>query len=75
MTNPRPGLQPCLTLAKSITDDEINYICKAEGNEIEIHEAALRTLIFDQNCVPNNQQYWHPYECVELNRFFCKPGH
>lgn len=76
MTNPHPGLQPCIELAKSITDDEIHYICQIEGYEIEIHEAALRTLIFDQNCVTNiSEQYWHPYECVELNRFSCNPGH
>ncbi len=68
-------MQTPLDFAKSITDAEIDFISEAEGDEVEIHKAALRSLIFDQDCVVKKDQYWHPYECVELRHWFCWQGH
>jgi hypothetical protein len=68
-------MQTPLELAKSITDDEMDYISCADGDDEEIHKSALRSLIFDQDCVCRSDQYWHPYECIELRRWTCKQGH
>lgn len=68
-------MQTPLEFVKSITDDELDYISRADSDDEEIHKSALKSLIFDQDCVRHDDQYWHPYECVELRRWTCYPGH
>jgi hypothetical protein len=65
-----------LALVKSITADEINFIAQADyGEDAVQHAKALRHLIFDQDCVVTDEQFWYPYECVELARWTCKDDH
>jgi hypothetical protein len=68
-------MQTPLEFAKSITDDEMDYIACADSDDEEIHKSALRSLIFEQDCVLHEGQFWHPYECVELRRWTCNQGH
>ena len=72
-------MQTPLDFAKSITDDEIDFISRNDGtdeDDVAIHKCALRSLIFEQDCNVNlSIQYWHPYECVELGRWSCQKGH
>lgn len=70
-------MQTSLELARSITEEEIGYICTATGDSVDFekHKAALRSLIFDQDCVITSEQCWYPYECVELMRWSCQQGH
>jgi hypothetical protein len=69
-------MNDALDFTKSITEEELSYISQADrGEDIELHKAALRKLIFEQECIVNKDQYWHPYECVELNRWICEQGH
>lgn len=61
---------------KSITENEIKFIAGSDnGADIDKHENELKKLIFDQNGVLNSNQYWYPYEVVELCRWSCKKGH
>lgn len=65
-----------LEFAQSITDDEIDYISTFDRDQdIDIHKSSLRTLIFDQNCVISDDQFWYPFECVEMTRWRCDQGH
>ena len=65
-----------LDIAKSVTEGELEYISKADyGQDSGIHKEALRKLIFEQHCIVNDDQYWFPYEVVELTRWRCKEGH
>ena len=69
-------MEVALAFTKSITEDELNYISQADrGEDIEIHKAALKELIFEQECIVKKDQYWYPYECVELTRWNCEQGH
>lgn len=65
-----------LELVKSITEDEIDFIAHADyGQNADQHSKALRELIFEQDCIVTDDQYWYPYECIELIRWTCKEGH
>ena len=61
---------------KSITENEIKFIAERDyGADTEKHEYELRKLIFDQNGVISSNQYWYPYEVVELCRWSYEIGH
>jgi hypothetical protein len=69
-------MKQALEIAKSITEEEMEFISKADyGNESRRHKEALRELIFSQDCLVNSEQSWYPYEVVELTRWECKEGH
>lgn len=59
-----PGLRD---LAKGMTDDLVAYVAKADyGRDVDQHYAALRRLIWDQDCELHDDQNWFPAEVVEL---------
>ena len=65
-----------LEFVQSIKDEELEFISLADhGQDTKKHKAALRILIFEQNCIINAEQHWYPYEVVELTRWSCKEGH
>ena len=69
-------MQQAINLIKSISESELDFISNADyGQECLRHKEALKKLIFEQNGVINSDQYWFPYEVVELSRWSCKKGH
>ena len=69
-------MEKALQLIKSISESEIDFICHADyGQDVSIHKAALKNLIFDNQCVVSRDQYWYPWEVVELARWELKEGH
>jgi len=60
----------------SITDDELTFISGLDyGQNRDRHLEALRKVIFEQDGVPTREQYWFPYEVIELGAHSLKPGH
>jgi hypothetical protein len=54
-------------LAQAVTEPELEHIAKADyQNDREEHYAALKTVIFEQDCVFSDEQSWVPSEVVEL---------
>jgi hypothetical protein len=69
-------MEQALNLIRSITESELEFISKADyGQEFLLHKESLKKLIFEQNGIVNADQYWFPYEVVELSRWSCKEGH
>jgi hypothetical protein len=69
-------MEQALNLIRSITESELEFISKADyGQESLRHKESLKKLIFEQNGIVNADQYWFPYEVVELSRWSCKEGH
>ncbi len=69
-------MKQALNLIRSITESELEFISKADyGQEFLRHKESLKKLIFEQNGIVNADQYWFPYEVVELSRWSCKEGH
>ena len=69
-------MQQAINLIKSISESELDFISNADyGQECLRHKEALKKLFFEQNGVINSDQYWFPYEVVELSRWSCKKGH
>ncbi|BFM06930.1 hypothetical protein [Halioxenophilus aromaticivorans] len=69
-------MNQALEYAKSINLEEIKFISMADyGQDSTQHLESLKKLIFEQDCVVNGDQYWFPYEVVELARWNCKDGH
>lgn len=65
-----------IEFVQSITADEIDFISQADyGLDEARHKGALVQVIFKQNCIINTEQFWYPYEVVELTGCFCKEGH
>lgn len=63
-------------LIQSITQDEIAYIAKMDyGQDVDKHILALNQLIFEQNGLITDNQYWYPYEVVELAHYYVEPDH
>ena len=69
-------MEQALNLIRSISESELEFISKADyGQEFLRHKEALKKLIFEQNGIVNADQYWFPYEVIELSRWSCKEGH
>ena len=69
-------MEQALNLIRSITESELEFISKADyGQEFLRHKESLKKLIFEQNGIVNADQYWFPYEVVELSRWSCREGH
>jgi len=69
-------MNQALIFTKSIAPEELKFISEADyGQDSEQHLQALEKLIFEQDCVVNQKQYWFPYEVVELCCWRCKEGH
>lgn len=61
---------------KTISEEELDFIAKSDyGQEVERHKTALKKLIFEQNGVVQQEQFWYPYEVVELCKNVCQKGH
>lgn len=69
-------MEQAIKLIKSITESELDFISKADyGKDSSRHKESLKKLIFGQNGIIDADQYWFPYEVVELSRWSCKEGH
>ena len=69
-------MEKALQLIRSISESEIDFICHADyGQDVLTHKIALKKLIFDNQCVVTDDQYWYPWEVVELARWELKDGH
>ena len=61
---------------QTITDPELKFISELDyGEESEKHLEALKKVIFEQNGVVKEEQYWYPYEVIELGSNSLKKGH
>lgn len=69
-------MEQAINLIRSISESELEFISKADyGQEHLRHKESLKKLIFEQNGVANADQYWFPYEVIELSRWSCEKGH
>jgi len=65
-----------LEIIQTITDKEVDYISRLDYNqESEIHRKELEALIHKQSGIVAEDQYWHPYEVVELCSHVLNPNH
>lgn len=63
-------------LLHTITDDEVNYICKMDyGHKIDKHSRELRKLIFEQDGIFAENQTICPHEVIILSRHFVAVNH
>ena len=61
---------------KSITESELAYVASLDYGEDSLkHLEALRAVIFEQEGNLKAEQYWHPYEVIELGALSLEPGH
>ena len=52
---------------KSISEDELRFIAGLDyGCDEDKHYSSLKKLIFSQECIGIEDQYWYPFEVVEL---------
>jgi hypothetical protein len=62
-------------LLNSLSNDELQFIAAADyGEEQEAHLAALRNVVSAQGHL-SEEQYWYPYEVIELRAHALEPGH
>lgn len=65
-----------MDLLSTVSDDELAFIAGLDyGQHVERHLAALREVIFSQGGVLRRDQYWYPYEVIELGAHHLEPGH
>ena len=65
-----------VSIVCSLTDDELRFIASGDyGEEVERHLAELRKLFSTEDLVPSEEQYWHPYEVIELGSNSLQSGH
>jgi len=65
-----------LDLISSITDPEIEYVSALEqGQDVELHAEALKTVIFSQQGKIKQSQMWYPYEVIESCSHKLEKGH
>tara|TARA_B100001989_G_scaffold250817_1_gene228680 strand:- start:3333 stop:3701 length:369 start_codon:yes stop_codon:yes gene_type:complete len=65
-----------LDFIQTITDEELEFISMLDyGEEASSHLKELKSLIFKQNGIRTEKQYWHPYEVIELGSYALKKGH
>ena len=56
-----------MEIIQTVSDSEIQFISELDyGEEAEKHAAALKEVIFNQNGIITENQFWHPYEVIEL---------
>ena len=61
---------------QTITESELKYISELDyGEESEKHLEALKKVIFEQAGVVKEEQFWCPYEVIELGSNSLKKGH
>lgn len=65
-----------LAFLKSLDDDELKFIAGRDyGVDSDIHLEALRKLIKHQAGSLSEEQFWYPYEVIELGAHTLVPGH
>lgn len=65
-----------MDVVQTISEDEFRFIAGLDyGQDEECHQAALRSVIEVQGGRFNEDQYWFPYEVVELGANHLQPGH
>lgn len=63
-------------LIQSISEQELDFIAALDyGRDREKHLAALKQLIYGQNGILSETQFWYPYEVIELGSNQLQPGH
>jgi hypothetical protein len=63
-------------IIQTITDKELRFISSADyGQDASEHCDALKTVIFHQKGIISNEQYWFPYEVIELCSNSLKENH
>ena len=63
-------------LVKSASESELAFIAALDyGQDAERHLAALRAVCFEQGGVIRPDQYWFPYEVIELGAHSLREGH
>jgi hypothetical protein len=63
-------------LISSITEEELRFIANLDyGVESELHYSELHSLIHNQAFNFTSDQYFHPYEVIELGTHVLLPGH
>jgi hypothetical protein len=61
---------------RSVTEQELAFIAGLDqGQHQDAHLEALRKVIFEQNGSLVRDQYWFPYEVIELGAHSLTPGH
>ena len=61
---------------KSLTDDELKFIANRDyGVDSDLHLDALRKVVAEQDGSLTEEQFWYPYEVIELGAHALVPGH
>jgi len=61
---------------QTITEDELRFIANLDyGCGKEEHFHALKKVVFEQNGICNNTQFWYPAEVYELGSTSLQTGH
>ncbi|HZX79057.1 hypothetical protein [Lysobacter sp.] len=64
------------SLLDTLSDDELRFIAERDyGVDCDAHLAELLKLIREQSGVLSDEQFWHPYEVIELCAHALEPGH
>lgn len=65
-----------INFIQTITDSELKFISELDyGEKSEKHLEALKKVIFEQDGVVKEEQFWCPYEVIELGSNSLKKGH
>ena len=65
-----------LELIRSISQDELSFIAALDyGQNKEKHLEALNALIFKNSCTFTDDQYWFPYEVIQLGSHHLQEHH
>src|ERR1700741_4297330 len=60
----------------SVTESELTFIASLDyGVRADEHFAALKRVIYEQGGLPRADQYWFPYEVIELGAHHLEPSH
>ncbi|WP_237468188.1 hypothetical protein [Vibrio stylophorae] len=61
---------------KSITEAEMHFISHLDyGCDSDKHYEELQKVIFEQNGITSDEQFWYPYEVIELGSYDLQDGH
>lgn len=65
-----------IELIQSVSESELRFISNLDyACDNERHYQALRQVIFEQECIGNAGQLWHPAEVYELGSNWLQEGH
>jgi hypothetical protein len=65
-------MHPLISTAKP---EELEFIASLDyGQGTEEHLAALKSLIFERECNFRDDEYWYPYEVIELGSYSVQSG-